>query len=908
MVKNKKNNRLSFILSVCLMSALILALLIPTTIAWFTDSATKTANTKINLGSVNVGINIPAQGNTGCLINKTSETRALNYILPGDNLQTEIELYNNGSVDIYTKAKIEVGVLYDGEDITDYISEYIQTTITAPNGTYLDGSSVIDLAKTENFGNGVKLTANINILTTLPNEVAGYLFNGATAQVKILIKVNAVAVQKDNYTLTTNSELETYLNQFFPTQQVPIQTGYSLDNSSGTPKLLLDGQVVETLAYWDLSENNDGSIYAFAVKKEEPIQTLAIGESDKVELIIVGNGATKNFSNEDGGVLYDNPLAEHISAITSVRVEKGITAIGHATFIEFTNLTSVFFASSVQTIGIGAFAGTGLTNINLPYGVTTIGYAAFVLCESLTSITIPNSVTTIGRGAFASCTNLTAIYMEHSSLEEVFNRLGVAWAIDLHDSIMVYFYSEEPIEDGEHWHYVDDVPTVYEYPYKIDTSSGTPKLLYRNEEMQTLESWDVSEYSNGTVYAFALEKSQTNPYTLIIAGTEDMDYFRVKERPYINYAESVLICPGVKSIGAYAFKGCTNLTQIEMGNVTTIDEGAFEGCTSLTNIDIPNSVKTIGISAFDNCTSLNSIEIPSSVTSIGNYAFRYCSSLNSITVKSENSVFNSENNCLIITGTNTLILGCKNSIIPDYITTIEKYAFSGCTGLTSIEIPNGVKEISGFTFEDCIALTNITIPTSVTIIANFAFLNCTSLNSIDIPNSVTKIGGSAFENCTSLNSIDIPNSVTAIYDRAFANCTSLNSIDIPNSITTIEIQVFRGCTGLTNIVIPESVTTISISAFENCTSLTSIIIPSNVTIIATEAFINCSSLTAIYMEHTSNTGLTLFDNWNGDATVYYYSEEPNYDGAHWRYVNGVPIIWLEGTPSLGGDGNLGGNI
>ena len=219
--------------------------------------------------------------------------------------------------------------------------------------------------------------------------------------------------------------------------------------------------------------------------------------------------------------------------------------------------------------------------------------------------------------------------------------------------------------------------------------------------------------------------------------------------------ENTVIPNSVTCIGESAFAGC-GLKSITIPNsVTTIGDYAFEGCTSLASITIPNSVMTIGFLAFEWCSSLTSVIIPNSVTNIGYRAFKNCSGLTSIKVENGNRMYDSRDNCdaIIETASNTLIAGCKNTIIPESVTSIVFGAFDGCSGLTSITIPN-----------------------SVTTIGRAAFLGCSGLTSVTIPNSVTSIGGSAFYGCSGLTSITIPNSVTSIGTSAFYECNVLEKV------------------------------------------------------------------------------------------------------------------------------------
>ena len=334
---------------------------------------------------------------------------------------------------------------------------------------------------------------------------------------------------------------------------------------------------------------------------------------------------------------------------------------------------------------------------------------------------------------------------------------------------------------------------------------------------------------------------------------------------------SIIIPDNVTSIGSGAFSKCTQLTSVTIGNsITSIERRTFSDCTSLSDLTLPNSVTRIGDYAFETCIALTNITIPNSIISIDSafygctglttvnwnatactsagsqyntifegcsnlatvnigdnvkiipyYAFSYCTGLTSITVAKGNTKYHSAGNCLIETESKTLIAGCKNSIIPTdgSVTSIGGGAFSNCTGLTSVTIPDSVTSIGREAFYGCTGLTSITIPNSVTSIGDWAFSGCTGLTTVNWNATACTSAGSQyntiFEGCSNLATVNIGDNVKIIPSYAFERCTGLTSITIPDSVTSIGSYAFEGCTGLTNVTIPNSVTSIGGGAFDN---------------------------------------------------------------------------------------------
>ena len=205
--------------------------------------------------------------------------------------------------------------------------------------------------------------------------------------------------------------------------------------------------------------------------------------------------------------------------------------------------------------------------------------------------------------------------------------------------------------------------------------------------------------------------------------------------------KSIVIPDSVKTVGSYLFHYCEDLTDVTLPNTLTslptynpdgIYYGFFAHCKSLETVKLPDNLTSIDVMAFNQCLSLKSIHIPKSVTSIGWFAFADCPALESITVDSENTVFDSRDNCnaVIETATKTLAVGCKNTVVPDGVEHIGDSAFASCTTLKNISIPDGVTSIENTAFYYCTGLESIIIPTTLKTIGKQAFDNCRSLTDV----------------------------------------------------------------------------------------------------------------------------------------------------------------------------------
>ena len=141
------------------------------------------------------------------------------------------------------------------------------------------------------------------------------------------------------------------------------------------------------------------------------------------------------------------------------------------------------------------------------------------------------------------------------------------------------------------------------------------------------------------------------------------------------------------------------------------------------------------------------------------------------------------------------------------VTSIGDFAFSECSGLTSVDIPDGVTSIGNRAFSECSSLTSVDIPDGVTSIGNSAFSKCSGLTSVTIPDSVTSIGNGAFSYCTDLTSVTIPGSVTSIGDEAFRDCDSLKSITFEGTVPeNWGDSPFYGCSAVQTVYLSDDLT------------------------------------------------------------------------------------------------------
>jgi hypothetical protein len=359
-----------------------------------------------------------------------------------------------------------------------------------------------------------------------------------------------------------------------------------------------------------------------------------------------------------------------------------VAAIGSEAFLNCKNIVSIRLPNTIEYIGDDAFTNCeNLKIINIPEGVIEIGTDAFWGCSSLEKISLPATLEDIGDGPFEYCINLNEILVNKN------NRY--------YNSINGILFDKE----GK---------TLVRFP------AGKKGTYYIPNGIKTI---------GADAFSDCLE------------------------------LEDIIIPNSVETIEYGAFNWCINLTVINIpNNVKKIAPGVFDNCDNLQSINvdtynknyksingilfdysvkdlikvpskaisgeysIPNTVEVLRPGAFLGCRYLETLNLPDSLTHLAytresnsftflSSLFGGCDNLINFNISDSNKNFRCVNGVLFDKNAKELVaypIGRKGSYaVPDGVALLGYSCFSGCLGLTSIEMPLSVGEIQLAAFMGC---------------------------------------------------------------------------------------------------------------------------------------------------------------------------------------------------------------
>ena len=612
------------------------------------------------------------------------------------------------------------------------------------------------------------------------------------------------------------------------------------------------------------------------------------------------------------------PAFENCSSLSTVIIGNKVESIPISAFSGCSGITDVYITDLSAWFNID-FAGTAsnplvdATNVYIngvltkdlviPDNVTNIKKYAFNYFKGFTSITIPVSVTSICAEAFLrnnSTIYYTGSYKDFSKIRIEDYNYGITGA-DIHcsditltadrwgkcGSSLAYFFNDNGTLTISGEGNMEDYSSSSSTPW-YDAISEI-KTLVLEEGIKSIDD-----------YAFYGCSSLTTVYY------NAKNCANIGSSIYSSQLSTVYIGDIVESIPANAFYNCKSLDSVYITDISSYLNIEFVNAYSnpmyyadklyINNkrlagaVKIPDGITKIPACAFDGCDGITSVTIPDSVITIGEYAFKGCNGLKNVYMSDlltwcniefkdsySNPMYYADNlyqNDELLT----------ELIIPNGVTSIGAYTFSGCIGLTNVIIPNSVTDIASHAFWGCNGIKNVYISDLTTWCsikfdnaysnpmhyADNLYLNNELIADLVIPNNVVTIGAYAFSDCSGITSLTIPNSVTSIGDYAFSNCSGITSLTIPNSVTSIGNYAFSNCSGITSLTIPNSVTSIGDYAFSDCSEITGLTIPNSVTSIGNYAFHNCSEITSLTIPNSvTSIGCGAFKGFNAleDITI-----------------------------------------
>lgn len=690
--------------------------------------------------------------------------------------------------------------------------------------------------------------------------------------------------------------------------------------------------------------SQDGN-YGYAIvtgidKSETAVLTKYMGSNSVVHVPAYIDGI--KVSDVLSGVFKD------CDTINAVYVDEGIGVLSQ-TFINCENLEYVSLPSSIKYIYEAFIGCNNIKDIRIPFDneyyyvdgnaimtrgkklvmlyndsmmpEDTVGIeaGAFLNCANMQTLVIPKNVEDLSGKQFIGLTNLKTISVDPDNPY-----------YDSRDNCNAIINSENKtlILGTESTVIPDDIESI-----------GT-SAFYQRSNLKTIQIPDTVKYIESGAFckcdnlvnaklSNSLESIESAAFSdcVNLTNVTFPDTLRTIDSYAFQNCKSITqiqLPDNLTRIGHRAFYKCLNIEKVEFSdNLQTIDAEAFYDCSNIGSIVLPDSLQTIGEGAFAWCEKIKSVEIPQNVKTIEDEAFRGCVSVGRISVASGNTSYDSRNNCnaIINTDTDSLILVCKNTVIPSNIKEIGKYAFCNDIPFTNITLPETLETINEYAFFNYKKLQAIYIPKNVNKIGRNSFGYCDALTRIEVdPDNpiydsrkncnaiietskneivvgcattiflpeITSIGASSFEYNNSITELILPDTITRIGSQAFSDCNNLKTISLPKHIEWISYCLLFGCDKLEKIIIPDSVKTIYDQAFSYCKSLKSVTIPDSV----------------ISFDDINHTIIGAFSDCSEDLVIY---TNPDSYAAKWCLECGLTVKPISERDKDNSDDNTGKN-
>lgn len=425
----------------------------------------------------------------------------------------------------------------------------------------------------------------------------------------------------------------------------------------------------------------------------------------------------------------------------------------------------------VESIGENAFAGLAhLRSVVIDDGVEAIGDRAFNCCVNLRSVHIPASLVMVGCGVFAGCHSLTEIIVDPRN-KYLDSRENSNAVIDSEEDKLLAACSATTIPGT--------VKSIGDYAFSY--CSGINQIVIPDG----VESIGVSAFLGcGSLRRISLPQSLREIGFEAFAGCRAL--------------ESLFIPANVTTIHENNLFGwCDKLVSVVVDDANTMFDsrsgcnGIVRKADSLLIAACPGTTLVEGIAGLGyECFSrlkIHNVSLPKSLVRISSGAFMGCNEIDSICVDPANPYFTSPSgsNAILTKDGRTVVVGCRNTVIPEDVVRISENAFSGRVSDWVFRLPDGLQTIESYAFSGCDGIYQLIIPRSVTSIGDGAFSGCRNLAVVQMLCPLPVIRPYTFGNCPNLCVLGLPDGVGQIYKTAFANCGKLPPLALPSSASMV---------------------------------------------------------------------------------------------------------------------------
>jgi len=578
------------------------------------------------------------------------------------------------------------------------------------------------------------------------------------------------------------------------------------------------------------------------------------------------------------GAAIPSSLETVIALDTGKVIERG--SFNNCSYIKEVDIQSE--NSTSHALAQSMFEGcSSLEKITYPDTITTINKDCFKNCSSLISADFTSTeVTTINESAFDSCSSLQRVKIPNKV-----GTIGLNAFANLSTAIILCEKAERPNGWNVNW---------------LGSGSSTP-VIWNNLNPASLSDGNFQYLKVDDNNAFVVAYTGSNVSEITIPATLGSPAIPVTHIGPLCFTELTNLktvdiqATGIKTIGSYAFKGCTALESINLKTCTNLNSlgvGCFYECNQLkvddsnvgTNYFLPTSLTNIGNYCFYDCYHILNINA-ASVKYLGDYSFAYCC-YNYIDPLTGDLVFSDtdykgNDACLkyIKVSTDLLRIGSGTFMNARELKTVSVVegteptptsVFNNipdfCFYHTKIgsqvgfKVTSTLETIGAYAFGYCSSLSKLDFSDAVAVksIGEGAFINCGNVSGdITLPSTLESIGAYAFEECVKLESLNIKSTAInyAPFDFCF-DCESLKSVSFAGDLVEIDDFAFGGCKSLTTFngstdpVMSNSLYSLGNYAFSNCSSLNSIKLSANAS-----------------LENGLNIGSNVFAGWTEDQTI-----------------------------------------